>query len=95
MTAGSFAQLPGAEGAADAGTGGPAAAIVLERVSRWYGNVVAVNDVTFALGPGVTGLLGPNGAGKTTILHMLAGLLRPSAGRVMVGGQTAWHNPSV
>ena len=95
MSAGSFAPLPGAEGAADAATGRPAAALLLERVSRWYGNVVAVNDVTFALGPGVTGLLGPNGAGKTTILHMLAGLLRPSAGRVMVGGQTAWHNPSV
>jgi len=75
--------------------GGPAAAIVLESVSRWYGNVVAVNDVTFALGPGVTGLLGPNGAGKTTILHMLAGLLRPSAGRVAIAGQSAWRNPGV
>jgi ABC-2 type transport system ATP-binding protein len=95
MSAGSFAPLPGAEGAADAIAGRPEAALLLERVSRWYGNVVAVNDVTFALGPGITGLLGPNGAGKTTILHMLAGLLRPSAGRVMVGGQTAWHNPSI
>jgi ABC-2 type transport system ATP-binding protein len=75
--------------------GTPDAALVLERVSRWYGNVVAVNDVSFALGPGITGLLGPNGAGKTTILHMLAGLLRPSAGKVSVGGQVAWHNPSV
>ena len=49
--------------------------IQLEHVSRWYGNVVAVNDITFALGPGITGLLGPNGAGKSTLLHMLAGLL--------------------
>ncbi len=71
------------------------AAIVLERVSRWYGNVVAVNDVTFGVGAGVTGLLGPNGAGKTTILHMLAGLLRPSTGRVLVGGQVAWRNPGI
>ena len=74
---------------------GPAAGLLVENVSRWYGNVVAVNDISFVLGPGVTGLLGPNGAGKTTILHMLAGLLRPSAGRVEVGGQTAWHNPDV
>jgi ABC-2 type transport system ATP-binding protein len=71
------------------------AAIVLERASRWYGNVVAVNDVSFTLGAGITSLLGPNGAGKTTILHMLAGLLRPSAGRVLLGGQVAWRNPHV
>ncbi len=71
------------------------AAIVLEHASRWYGNVVAVNDVSFSVGAGVTSLLGPNGAGKTTILHMLAGLLRPSAGRVLLGGQPAWRNPEV
>jgi ABC-2 type transport system ATP-binding protein len=75
-------------------TGAPAA-IVLERTSRWYGNVVAVNDVSFSVGAGVTSLLGPNGAGKTTILHMLAGLLRPSAGRVLLGGEAAWRNPAV
>jgi ABC-2 type transport system ATP-binding protein len=71
------------------------APIVLDRVSRWYGNVVAVNDISFSLGAGITGLLGPNGAGKTTILHLLAGLLRPSAGRVLIAGQTAWRNPSI
>jgi ABC-2 type transport system ATP-binding protein len=70
-------------------------AIELDHVSRWYGNVVAVNDISFALGAGVTGLLGPNGAGKSTLLHMLAGLLRPSAGTVRVAGATAWRNPSV
>jgi ABC-2 type transport system ATP-binding protein len=71
------------------------AAIVLEKASRWYGNVVAVNDVSFSIGPGVTSLLGPNGAGKTTILHMLAGLLRPSAGRVLLGGHQTWRNPAI
>jgi ABC-2 type transport system ATP-binding protein len=73
----------------------PAAGIELEHVSRWYGNVVAVNDITFALGPGVTGLLGPNGAGKSTLLHMLAGLLAPSAGTVRVAGRAAFGDPGV
>jgi ABC-2 type transport system ATP-binding protein len=70
-------------------------AIALDHVSRWYGNVVAVNDVSFALGPGVTGLLGPNGAGKTTLLHLLAGLLAPSAGTVRVAGQSTFGDPSI
>jgi ABC-2 type transport system ATP-binding protein len=64
-------------------------------VSRWYGNVVAVNDITMTLGPGVTGLLGPNGAGKTTLLHMMAGFLPPSRGDLTVGGRPAWRNPDV
>lgn len=66
----------------------------LRNASRWYGNVVAVNDISFTLGPGVTGLLGPNGAGKSTLLHLVAGLLRPSAGEVLVGGRSTWRNPS-
>jgi ABC-2 type transport system ATP-binding protein len=69
--------------------------VQLSNVSRWYGNVVAVNDVSFTLGPGVTGLLGPNGAGKTTILHMMAGLLRPSAGTVLIDGAPAAGGPDV
>lgn len=66
--------------------------IEVANVSRWYGNVVAVNDVSFSLGPGITGLLGPNGAGKSTILHMLAGFLKPSSGTVQIGGAPAWQN---
>ena len=67
----------------------------IQSVSKWYGNVVAVNDITMTLGAGVTGLLGPNGAGKTTVLHMMAGFLSPSRGTVTVNGQPAWRNPSV
>jgi ABC-2 type transport system ATP-binding protein len=64
-------------------------------VSRWYGNVVAVNDITMSIGPGVTGLLGPNGAGKTTIIHMMAGFLPPSRGEITIGGQATWRNPDM
>ena len=70
-------------------------AVELTNVSRWYGNVVAVNDISFRLDGGVTGLLGPNGAGKSTILHMLAGFLAPSSGSVTVEGAPAWRHPQM
>jgi ABC-2 type transport system ATP-binding protein len=69
--------------------------IEVTNASRWYGNVVAVNDMTFSLGAGVTGLLGPNGAGKSTMLHMIAGFLAPSAGTVTIEGRPTHGDPEV
>lgn len=69
--------------------------IVLDGVSRWYGNVVAVNDVTMTVGPGITGLLGPNGAGKSTLISMMGGFLAPSAGTVRLDGGEVWRNPEI
>ena len=60
----------------------PQAAVEVVDISRWYGNVVAVNGISFALEPGVTGLLGPNGAGKTTLLRLLSGSLVPREGEI-------------
>jgi ABC-2 type transport system ATP-binding protein len=64
----------------------------ISQVSRWFANVVAVNDVTMTIGPGVTGLLGPNGAGKSTLIHMMGGLLAPSTGSVTLDGEVIWRN---
>ena len=61
--------------------------VVAENVSKWFGALVAVSDVSFDVGPGVTALLGPNGAGKSTMLRMLCGLARPSKGTVRVLGR--------
>ena len=69
--------------------------IELRNVTRWYGNVVAVNDITMTIGPGVTGLLGPNGAGKSTVLHLIAGFLAPSRGELTIGGVPPWRNPDI
>jgi ABC-2 type transport system ATP-binding protein len=63
------------------------APIVARNVSKWYGDVVAVSDVSFSVEPGVTALLGPNGAGKSTMLEMLTGLLHPSAGSIRILGK--------
>jgi ABC-2 type transport system ATP-binding protein len=66
--------------------------VTIDNVSRWFGNVVAVNDVSMTIGPGVTGLLGPNGAGKSTLINMMGGFLAPSTGSVTLDGQTIWRN---
>ena len=67
----------------------------LDAVSRWFGNVVAVNDVTMHLGPGVTGLLGPNGAGKSTLIHIMAGFLAPSAGTATLDGRPLFRDHEI
>lgn len=69
--------------------------IELNGVSRWFGNIVAANDVSMTIGPGVTGLLGPNGAGKSTLITMMGGFLPPSSGTVTLDGVAMWRNPDV
>jgi ABC-2 type transport system ATP-binding protein len=69
--------------------------IRLEHVSRWYRNVVAVNDVSMTIAPGVTGLLGPNGAGKSTLIALMSGFLAPSTGTVTLDGDPLWRNEQV
>ena len=76
-------------------TGPDAPIIAVESVSKWYGSVVAVNDVTLTVEQGITGLLGPNGAGKTTLLKMIEGLASPSDGSVTIFGQTPRNNPNL
>lgn len=67
--------------------------VAMTNLSKWYGQVIGVNDITLNINPGVTGLLGPNGAGKTTLLKLIAGLLKPSKGEVVVLGEPARNNP--
>jgi ABC-2 type transport system ATP-binding protein len=74
---------------------GREATVRVERVSRWFGSVVAVNDISLEIYPGVTGLVGPNGAGKTTLLRMLSGLARPSEGSVTLLGEPVRGNPGI
>jgi ABC-2 type transport system ATP-binding protein len=67
--------------------------IRVDRVSRWFGSVVAVSDISFDIAPGIVGLLGPNGAGKTTLLRMITGLAETSSGTVTVFGEPVRDNP--
>jgi ABC-2 type transport system ATP-binding protein len=69
--------------------------VVAEHLSKWYGQVSGLNDVTVSVPSGITGLLGPNGAGKSTFMKLITGQLKPSKGTVRVLGQPIWGNPSV
>ena len=66
-----------------------------EHLSKWYGQVIGLNDVTVSVPPGITGLLGPNGAGKSTFMKLITGQLKPSQGRVTVLGEPIWKNPAL
>jgi ABC-2 type transport system ATP-binding protein len=67
--------------------------VAAEQLSKWYGQVIGLNDVSVTVPPGITGLLGPNGAGKSTFLKLITGQLRPSKGTVKVLGEAIWDNP--
>jgi ABC-2 type transport system ATP-binding protein len=64
-----------------------ASVVVAEHVSKWYGQVIGLNDVTVNVAPGITGLLGPNGAGKSTFMKLITGQLKPNKGSVQVLGE--------
>jgi len=62
-------------------------------LSRWYGIVMGLNNVSFEIEPGLTGLVGPNGAGKSTLIQIITGQLQPSSGSLTVFGELPWNNP--
>ena len=65
--------------------------LLFDHVSKWYGPVIGLNQVTLELRPGITGLVGANGAGKTTLMRLATGQLRPDLGTVQVCGHAAWR----
>jgi len=68
------------------------ATIEAHKLSKWYGNILGINEISLEVQPGITGLLGPNGAGKSTLMKILTGQLRPSLGRALVWGEGIWNN---
>jgi ABC-2 type transport system ATP-binding protein len=74
----------------------PTGALVqADHLSKWYGQVIGLNDVTVSVPPGITGLLGPNGAGKSTFMKLITGQLKPSKGTIRVLGEPIWGNPKL
>jgi ABC-2 type transport system ATP-binding protein len=69
--------------------------VVADHVSKWYGQVIGLNDVSVSVPPGITGLLGPNGAGKSTFMKLMTGQLRPSKGSLTVLDEPIWRNPGL
>ena len=73
----------------------PVEVVRAENLSKWYGQVIGLNDITITIGGGVTGLLGPNGAGKSTLLKLITGQLKPNKGTVKILGERVWGNPAI
>ena len=73
----------------------PGALVQADHLSKWYGQVIGLNDVTVTVPKGITGLLGPNGAGKSTFMKLVTGQLKPSKGSVQVLGEPIWGNPAL
>jgi ABC-2 type transport system ATP-binding protein len=71
------------------------AVIAATNLSKWYGNVLGLNDVTLEIEAGITGLLGPNGAGKSTFMKLITGQMKPNIGTVTVRGRKVWNNPTI
>jgi ABC-2 type transport system ATP-binding protein len=71
------------------------AIIQAKELSRWYGIVMGLNNVSFEIAPGLTGLVGPNGAGKSTLIEIITGQLQPSSGDLTVFGEMPWNNPGL
>jgi ABC-2 type transport system ATP-binding protein len=71
------------------------AIVTADHLSKWYGQVIGLNDVTVSVPPGITGLLGPNGAGKSTFMKLITGQLTPSKGEIRVLGERIWQNPGI
>jgi len=69
--------------------------VVADHLSKWYGQVIGLNDVSVTVPPGITGLLGPNGAGKSTFMKLITGQLKPSKGSITVLGEPIWQNPGL
>ncbi len=69
--------------------------VTADHLSKWYGQVIGLNDVSVSVPAGITGLLGPNGAGKSTFMKLITGQLRPSKGSIAVLGEPIWQNPKL
>ena len=71
------------------------AVIQADNLSRFYGMILGLNNVSFTVRPGITGIVGPNGAGKTTLFRLVLGQIQPSSGGLTVFGERPWNNPAV
>jgi ABC-2 type transport system ATP-binding protein len=71
------------------------AIVAADHLSKWYGQVIGLNDVSVSVPAGITGLLGPNGAGKSTFMKLITGQLKPSKGSITVLAEPIWQNPAL